>query len=142
MGLSKTEIFIKLLPIYTDAALESSANFEIDFEQVWEFVRLKTEPLLQLKVYLLCRNRPDFTHFIEYINECIETRNNRNFAIFIDACADYVSKLGPDLTLQIMAQLQNRDFTEAKVINVTSRFCSLSVWGYKNSKLHTEIFSP
>ena len=127
MGLSKTEIFMKILPIYTDAALESSANFNIDFEQVWELLRFKAEPLLQLKVYLLCQNRPDFTHFIEYINDCIESRNNRNFAIFVDACADYVSKLGPENTLEIMAQLQNRDFTEAKLINVTSRFCSLSV---------------
>ena len=128
MGLSANQIFMKILPIYTDAALEFSAVFKIDFEQVWEFLRLKTEPLLQLKVYLLCQNRPDFTHFIEYINDCIESRNSRDFGIFVDACADYVSKLGPELTLQILAQLQNRDFTEAKVINVMSRFCSLSVW--------------
>ena len=128
MGLSANQIFMKILPIYTDAALEFSAVFKIDFEKVWEFLRLKTEPLLQLKVYLLCQNRPDFTHFIEYINDCIESRNSRDFGIFVDACADYVSKLGPELTLQILAQLQNRDFTEAKVINVMSRFCSLSVW--------------
>ena len=115
-----------ILPVVIDAALLKTYAFSINYPAVWETVKVGSDVLLQFKVYLLCPDRPSFDKFISHIVDTIETQQTRPLCILLDACSDHIDKLDEEVELNILAQLQNRRFETAKVINVASRFCSLT----------------
>ena len=129
----------EIFPTIIDAALLQKHKFNIDYNGAWEILKFKNDPLLQFKVYLLCPERPNFDHFVRIIVEYIETGQNRQLCILLDACSDHMGQLSSEVILQIMAQLQNRQFDSAKVINVASRFCSLSPHSTKSLNLIIEM---
>merc|ERR1711892_485942 len=123
---NRRHILMDILPVVIDAALLKTYTFSINYPAVWETVKVGSDVLLQFKVYLLCPDRPSFDNFISHIVDTIETQQTRPLCILLDACSDHIDKLDEEVELNILAQLQNRRFETAKVINVASRFCSLT----------------